>query len=332
MDAQDVADAFGLGRAASLSDPVARGELGEIRRLETDRGVWAVKQELEPWDPSAAEPDAEHGGAFHLACWDAGVPCPQPVVGPAGRFAVEVGGERVRAYTWVDIADPDTGLDPVAVGELLASLHAVHHHSAYSVDPWFEAPIGEREWKGVLKASRAAGAPYADRLAEVLPHLLEVESILTPMARVQTCHLDLWADNLRRTTGGDLCVIDFDNAGPADPSRELAMVAYEVGRGELGRGDATRQQRLYSAYVAAGGPGRVTRREDLGMTVAQLHHIGHRHLDMWLTAADPEARARSLAGVQEFLGQPLLLADVDRLVRALTGSGSTPSPPVPSAG
>ena len=53
---------------------------------------------------------------------------------------------------------------------------------------------------------------------------------------------------------------------------------------------------------------------------------------MWLTAVDPEAREWDLAGVQEFLGQPLLLADVDRLVRALTGSGSTPSPPVPSAG
>jgi len=314
VDAQDVADAFGLGRAASLSDPVARGELGEIRRLETDRGVWAVKQELEPWDPSAAEPDAEHGGAFHLACWDAGVPCPQPVVGPAGRFAVEVGGERVRAYTWVDIADPDTGLDPVAVGELLASLHAVHHHSAYSVDPWFEAPIGEREWKGVLKASRAAGAPYADRLAEVLPHLLEVESILTPMARVQTCHLDLWADNLRRALDGGLCLIDFDNCGPADPSRELAMVLFE-----FGQRDAARELQLVDAYAAAGGPGRVRGREDLALTVAQLHHIGHRHLSMWLAARDGEARARSLAGIEEFLGTPLLLPDVDRLVEAVGG-------------
>ena len=35
MHAQTVADAFGLGRATSLSDPVARGELGEICRLET---------------------------------------------------------------------------------------------------------------------------------------------------------------------------------------------------------------------------------------------------------------------------------------------------------
>lgn len=48
----------------------------------------------------------------------------------------------------------------------------------------------------------------------------------------------------------------------------------------------------------------------------------HRHLTMWLAARDPEARARSLAGVEEFLDAPLLLDDVDRLVAAVT---STPS-------
>jgi hypothetical protein len=165
----------------------------------------------------------------------------------------------------------------------------------------------------VLKASRAAGAPYAERLAELLPHLVDVEQILTPMRRVQTCHLDLWADNLRRTSRGDLCVIDFDNCGPADPSRELAMVLFE-----FGRGDPERWRALDTAYRAAGGPGRVTARSDLGLTVAELHHIGHRHLTMWLGALDDEARARSLAGVDEFLLEPLLLPDVDRLVAALS--------------
>jgi aminoglycoside phosphotransferase (APT) family kinase protein len=133
------------------------------------------------------------------------------------------------------------------------------------------------------------------------------------MRGTQTCHLDLWADNLRRTEDGDLCVIDFDNCGPADPSRELAMVIFE-----FGRGDADRWRGLDSAYREAGGPGRVTGRDCLGLTVAQLHHIGHRHLTMWLAARDAEARARSLAGVEEFLDGPLLLPEVDRLVAAVT--------------
>ncbi len=311
MDAQEVADAFGLGRASTLTEPVARGELGEIRRLETDTGTWAVKQELEPWDDPE---DAERSGAFHVACWRAGIPSPEPIAAVAGRLAAVVAGEPVRVYTWVDLEEPDTGLDPVAVGELLARLHDVPAPPVGAVDPWFEDPVGEREWKGVLKASRAAGAPYVDRLAEVLPHLLEVEQILTPMERVQTCHLDLWADNVRRTTDGGLCVFDFDNCGPADPGRELAMVLFE-----FGRGDVDRWRALESAYRTAGGPGRVTGRESLALTVAQLHHIGHRHLTMWLAARDTEARARSLAGVEEFLDEPLLLPDVDRLVAAVSG-------------
>jgi aminoglycoside phosphotransferase (APT) family kinase protein len=107
-------------------------------------------------------------------------------------------------------------------------------------------------------------------------------------------------------------VIDFDNAGPGDPSREIAMVMFE-----FGRGDAVRQRNLYDAYLAAGGRGRVRDQADLGLAVAELHHIGHRHLTMWVAARDSEARARSLAGIDEFLGDPLLLPDIEALLEAL---------------
>lgn len=306
-----MADAFGLGRAESLGEPVARGEVGEVRRLVTDQGAWAIKQSFDPFD-DAELAEAERSGAFHLACWQAGVPTPEPRTA-GGRFVVQVGGEPLQAYGWVDdLADPDTGLDPTEVGRLVAAMHAVRLPPEGGSHDWFEAAIGQREWRAVLKASRAAGAPYADRLAEVLPGLLEVETILTPMRRLQPCHLDLWSDNLRRTRDGALCVIDFGNAAPADPARELAMVVFE-----FGGGDGVRQLRLYDAYRAAGGPGRVVGREDFGLTVAQLHHIGHRHLRMWLGARDSEGRARSLAGIEEFLGTPFLLADVDAALGAL---------------
>jgi Ser/Thr protein kinase RdoA (MazF antagonist) len=311
-DAQSVADAFALGRAESLSEPVARGELGQVRRLVTDLGTWAVKETLEGVDDDEVDA-AERSGAFHLACWEAGIPTPEPRRSAGGSLTAEVDGELLRAYGWVDLESPDTGLDPVEVGTLVAALHAVRRPGSGVVHEWFEAPLGRREWRAVLTASRRAGAPYADRLAEVVPGLLEVESLLTPMERVQTCHLDLWSDNVRRrTSDGAACVIDFDNAGPADPSREVAMVVFE-----FGRGDPRRQRALYDAYVAAGGPGRVRDRSDLSLTAAQLHHIGHRHLRMWLAARDPEARTRSRAGVEEFLGEPLTLAGIDALVDAL---------------
>jgi len=308
MHAQTVADAFGLGRASSLTDPVARGELGEIRRLETDHGTFAVKRALEGWSVD----EAETSTAYQRVCWEAGIPTPEPLRATTGGFTAQVDGVQMRAYAWAELADSDPMLDPAAVGALVARLHQVRHPwPTTEVDPWFEAPIGRAEWKRVLEVSRVAGAPFADRLAELLPALLEIEQILTPMRPVQTCHLDLWADNLRRSAGRPF-VIDFDNAGPGDPAREIAMVIFE-----FGRGDAVRQRSLYDAYLGGGGPGRVRDRADLGLVVAQLHHIGHRHLTMWVAARDPEARARSLAEIDEFLGEPLRLSDVDALLETL---------------
>ena len=256
--------------------------------------------------------EAETSTTYHRVCWEAGIPTPEPLKARTGGFTARVDGELVRVYAWAELADPDPTLDPAAVGALVARLHRVRHSwPTCEVHPWFEAPIGRAEWKGVLKASRVAGAPYADRLAELLPALLEIENILTPMRPLQTCHLDLWADNLR-PRGGRPFVVDFDNAGPGDPSRETAMVIFE-----FGRGDAVRQRTLYDAYLASGGPGRIRGRADLGLAVAQLHHIGHRHLTMWVAVRDPEARARSLAGIGEFLGEPLLLPYVDALLETL---------------
>ena len=160
-----------------------------------------------------------------------------------------------------------------------------------------------------MKAARGAGAPYADRLAALVPDLLAMEELLTPMVGRQWCHLDLWADNLRGTPDGGVCVIDFDNAGPAEPTRELAMVLFEFAR--TGR---DRLHALVAAYEEAGGSGRVSRAEDFGVTVAQLHHIGRHQVLGWLHARDPEARARAHAGVEEFVGDPFRVGDVERLL------------------
>lgn len=311
MDPQALSDIFGLGRASALHPDVSRGELGSVHRLVTDRGRWAVKQTFEA--PSATELAAlERVGDYQESVFAAGLPCPRPVRATTGRFVAKVDGEAVRVCSWVDFAAPDTDLDPGAVGRLLARLHAINRAPVGVVDAWFQEPVGRPRWQRLLKAARAANAPYADRLDRLLPALLKVEATLTPMARVQTCHLDLWADNLRRTDAGGLCVIDFDNAGPGDPSREVAMLAFEFGRGV-----AARQRQLYRAYLAADGPGRVSNRADFGLTLASLHHIGARHLAAWPAARDSEQRDRALAGVQEFLGAPFLLGDVDRLLAAL---------------
>jgi aminoglycoside phosphotransferase (APT) family kinase protein len=121
------------------------------------------------------------------------------------------------------------------------------------------------ELVGLLRARRAS---FADAPDALLAELAAVEAYLgDPPRDVRTCHRDLWADNVRRRRDGGLCVFDFDNAGLADPSRELALVLVEYGTGP-GRAGAIR-----AAYAEAGGPGRVEDPTDFAMVIAQLSHI-----------------------------------------------------------
>ena len=70
----------------------------------------------------------------------------------------------------------------------------------------------------------APRSPLADRFARWHDEFVALEAWLTPARETQICHRDLWADNLRRTPEGRPCIIDWDNAGAADPNQELAMI------------------------------------------------------------------------------------------------------------
>ena len=307
--AAEVADRFDLGPDARLEEQAVRGEQGQVRRLITARGTFAVKESFGEVDGDEAQRTAE----FQVRCHDAGASCPRPLPDLDGRFLSDVGGKAIRVQTWVDIGGPDARFDPAAVGRELAALHRVVARADETPHPWGTEPVGAAEWRALVEASRGAGAPFAEQLAALVPALLEAEELLTPMAGVQWCHLDLWADNVRGTPDGRACVIDFDNAGPGDPSRELAMVLFEFGRTEHARFAA-----LVAAYESGGGTGRVRTAADFGLTIAQLHHIARYQIVGWLAARDPEARARAHAGVREFVDDPLLVPDVERLVRWAT--------------
>ena len=307
--AAQVADRFDLGPDARLEVEAVRGEQGQVRRLVTARGVFALKETFGELDVDEAELTA----AFQARCHDAGVPCPRPLADGDGCYVTHVDGQPVRLQTWADVHDADPMLDPASVGTAVARLHGVVVPATETPHEWHTEPVGAAEWRALVKAARGAGAPYADRLAALVPDLLAMEELLTPMVGRQWCHLGLWADNLRGTPDGGVCVIDFDNAGPAEPTRELAMVLFEFAR--TGR---NRLHALVAAYEEAGGSGRVSRAEDFGVTIAQLHHIGRHQVLGWLHARDPEARARAHAGVEEFVGDPFRVGDVERLLDWLT--------------
>ncbi len=306
--AAQVADRFDLGPDARPEVEAVRGEQGQVRRLITARGTYAVQESFGSAD--SVDPDeAQLSAQFQVACHDAGVACPRPLPDRDGRFLAVIERVPIRVQTWVEVTDADNSIDPVAVGNVLATLHRVVVPAAAPPHGWGTEPVGRTEWRALVKAAKGAGAPFAARLDALTPALLAMEELLTPMVGVQWCHLDLWADNLRLGPDGQACVVDFDNAGAGDPTRELAMVLFE-----FARTSRDRAERLVSAYVDAGGPGRVTRAQDFGLTIAQLHHILRYQVLGWLAARDPEARARAHAGVAEFVDDPFLPEDVERIL------------------
>jgi Ser/Thr protein kinase RdoA (MazF antagonist) len=312
-DAGAVAACFDLGRDAVLTGPVARGEQGRIWRLTTARGTWAVK---EPFEPPPAE-EAEEAAAFQEAAVAAGVPAPTVVRTVDGGVFADASGASVRLFGWVDLHERSAMVDPATVGRLVAAIHQVPYDGRLPVDEWYTDPIGADRWDALADALVGAGAPFAGDLVAYRDELVALEDLMEAPAGLRTCHRDLLADNILGTDDGGLCVIDWENCGLAEPSQELALVAFEFGAGDLGRTAAA-----LGAYVAAGGPGRLSRPGSCSMVVAQLGHIGERACRRWLDETDPAERSRVAANAEEFLGPTrLTLARVDQLLAAAREAG-----------
>jgi Ser/Thr protein kinase RdoA (MazF antagonist) len=316
--AAPIADRYGLGADAVLSGPTARGEQGQMWKLQTSRGTWAVKEPFR----RPEEADIAEATAFQEAADAAGVPLPAIVRTVDGRVLADIAGTRVRVYDWVDFDERDADLDPVAVGRLIATIHNVPFLGSQPVDPWFTDPVGADRWDELCRALAAAKAPFAEQMAEFRHERVALEELLEPPTDLQTCHRDLWADNVRRTTTGDLCVIDWDDCGLSDPSQELCLILYEFSLGDAGRARA-----LYSAYVDSGGPGRVDRPGDFSTVIAQLGHIGESSCAAWLAADSPHERERNVARVHEFAtDRPLTRSVIDGILDAIAGL----APPKPT--
>ncbi|HEX7196612.1 MAG TPA: phosphotransferase [Candidatus Limnocylindria bacterium] len=313
MDAVDLAGRFALGGAARLSDgPVARGKQGAVWRLDTADGSWAVKV---PFHPSG-EDEVRLAAAFQEAAHSAGVPTPQVRRTTEGRVFATVDGRPVRVYEWVDLQAPDSGLDPAVVGAVVAAMHRVAVTDLGVLNPWNHEPVGADRWDQLVEQLRQAGAPFAGRLADLRDELVALESWIEPPRTVRTCHRDLWADNLLPTADGGVCVIDWEDSGPADPSQELGCVLFEFARSDPGRARA-----LTDAYREAGGPAAVTRRGDFSMLIAQLGHITEIAAADWLrpNPRSPD-RADSAAWIGEVFDEPHTRELLDSLLEAV-GSG-----------
>jgi hypothetical protein len=307
-DLAEIARIFGLGDGAAFTGIVARGEQGEVAQVATARGIWAVKTSFARWEELDGE-DAE----FQTAARAAGVPAPAVVRTVDGDSSATLGSLQVRMYEWVDLLPQDRQLDPADVARLLAAIHSVRFAGRRPEDPWYTRPVGRRRWEQLVEELTTAAAPFATDLAAMLDELVALEALIEPAGDLRMCHRDLWAENLRRTVSGTLCVIDWDNCGLADPGQEVAVALFE-----FSCGDADWARVLYREYRRCGGPGRVRRPGDFSMAIAQLGHITELSCRRWLDPATPQTeRDRQAARFAEGASDPLTRQVIDELLDAV---------------
>ncbi len=306
-----IAERWGLGSDADVVGTASRGELGQVWRVVSSTGIWAVKEpfRLEPQDAILASAE------FQEAAVAAGVPAPAVVRTVDGQVVVEVDGAQFRVYSWVDVRPLDLELDPVAVGTVLADIHKMAYPAVGEVDRWYTEPVGAARWDELVLGMNAAGTSLGVRLVELRDELCSLGSICErPSAlAVQQLHLDLWADNLRATTSGELCVLDWDNCGPGHPGQELALVLVEYCSGS-----AARARSLYDAYLAAGGPGRVTGLGDFSMVVAQTGNILEWQCRNWLEATTSARREHAATEIEAYASRPLTMSMLSGILASVS--------------
>jgi Ser/Thr protein kinase RdoA (MazF antagonist) len=304
-----IARVFGLGGDARFSGRVERGEQGSVEELVTSRGGFAVKTSFDP--PELDGEDAE----FQAAACAAGVPAPAVLPTVEGAWHAEIDGLPVRVYEWVEILPPDSTFDPAEAGRVVAAIHRTPFAGVRPQDPWYTDPVGPEAWDELIADLMEARAPFAAGLAEMRDELVALEALLRPATSVQTCHRDLWSDNLRPRVDGGLCVIDWENCGLASPGEEIAGVLFE-----FGYGDPDRAREVYGAYRQSGGPGVVRSAGDFSMTIAQLGHITEIACRIWLRSGLDERRHQE-ARIGQAIEQPLSRAVIGELLEAVGGVG-----------
>jgi aminoglycoside phosphotransferase (APT) family kinase protein len=283
------------GRRDCRTGPSLAAKKGHLAARDAD-GNWAIKVPFH----SSSEDEVRLSTAFQEAAYAAGVPTPQVRRTTEGSVFATVDGNQARVYEWVDLHGPAPDLDPELVGATVAAIHQLWMTNLEPLDPWYHDPLGADRWDQLVDELRAAGAPFAPRLAELRDELVALESWIEPPDKLQRCHRDLWADNVLGTVDGGVCVIDWENSGLADPNHELGCVLFEFARSDMGRAHA-----LIDAYQEAGGPARVDRRGHFSMLIAQLGHITEMAASDWLSP-NPRSpnRADSAAWIGEVLDEP----------------------------
>ena len=306
---QALAELFGLGRIDVSPVYVTRGAMGEVWRLETATGRWAVKWQF-PWvaaDPRPADLAVQRAAAA------AGIPLPRPATTPDDTAVVQLDGRAARLYEWADLGPPLAVPVPPAraaeAGRLLGLLHGLRLPPAGPPDPWYTEIKPDSYWPDLIARAVAARAPWAARLAAAADLISGLGARVGGPAGppLLTCHRDFNPDNVRPAAAdGALLVLDWENSGPLSPARELgyAICTWCAGGGRFDRAAA---DALLAGYTLAAGAAPALGPDLFGTAIATHLNVLHVMAEQWL--ADPGHRGYTGQFIASLLERDL--ADVD---------------------
>ncbi len=247
-----VAAAFDLGNPQGRLLAHERQWAGQAWVLTTDSGRWLARQLFDWFDESAVEAEVRLAEAAAAA----GIRTPRPVRSPAGNVIERIDGARWRVFDFVAAGpEPSPPTDPrhaAAAGRILAKVHNLRLPSPETVQPWLTSVREESAWWNLHAVCQARNAPWVDRLAEVIPSIVEACEIIEPAEAagevvLSGCH---YATNAFRVVGaGDLMVTGFDHAGAIPVRWDLGGTLAAWSGGVGGQLNVAALRALHAGYA-----------------------------------------------------------------------------------